>query len=68
MTHRDEELDSLLGKMVEITFHSGKTIKGILSFTSDFSEKYHYRKPGHYHCSDYDFRKSHIKKVRRIQG
>lgn len=65
-THRDEKLDRLIGKVVEVTFISGRKVIGILGFTENFSATYNYRKPSYYTCEDWDFRKSHIKNIREI--
>lgn len=64
--HRDNKLDSLIGKVVEVTLFDNKVIKGILGYTEDFNAKYNYRKPSYYTCGDYDFRKSHVKKIRGL--
>lgn len=64
--HRDKKLDSLIGKAVEVVLFDNKVIKGVLGYTEDFSEKYDYRKPSYYTCGDYDFRKSHVKKIRGL--
>lgn len=57
------ELQKYIGKNVTITFFDGKTERGILGFTKEFSARYGYRKPGYYTIGDWDFKVSHIKKV-----
>lgn len=64
--HRNKKLDSLIGKAVEIVLFNNTVIIGVLGYTSEFSEKYDYRKPSYYTCGDYDFRKSHVKKIRGL--
>lgn len=64
--HRDNELDRLIGKAVEVVLFDNTVIKGVLGYTAEFSEKYKYRKPSYYTCGDYDFRKSHVKKIRGL--
>ena len=64
--HRDKKLNSLIGKVVEVVLFDDKIIKGILGYTAEFSEKYKYRKPGYYTCGIYDFKKSHVKKIRGL--
>ena len=64
--HRDNKLDSLIGKAVEVTLFNNTVIKGVLGYTAEFSEKYKYRKPNCYTCGNYSFRKSHVKKIRGL--
>ncbi len=64
--HRDKKLDSLIGKAVEVVLFDNTVIKGVLGYTAEFSEKYKYRKPSYYTCGNYDFRKSHVKKIRGL--
>ena len=64
--HRDKKLDSLIGKAVEVVLFDNTVIKGVLGYTAEFSEKYKYRKTSYYTCGDYDFRKSHVKKIRGL--
>jgi len=64
--YKDKKLNSLIGKAVEVVLFDDKIIKGILGYTAEFSEKYKYRKPGYYTCGDYDFKKSHVKKIRGL--
>lgn len=63
-THRDKELDSLIGKVVEVTFKNGRKVIGILGYTEEFSTTY--RRPNYYTCENWDFRKSHIKNIREV--
>lgn len=64
--HRDKRLDGLIGKAVEVVFFDGATATGILGYTPEFSAKYGYRKPNFYYCGAWIFRKSHIKRIRRV--
>ena len=64
--HRDKKLDSLIGKAVEVVLSDNFTIRGVLGYTLEFSEKYKYRKPNFYTCGDVDFRKSHVKHIREL--
>lgn len=64
--HRDKTLDSLIGKAVEIVLVDSISIKGVLGYTPEFSEKYKYRRPNFYTCGDVDFRKSHVKYIREL--
>ena len=66
--HRDKKLDGLIGKTVEVVFFDGATATGILGYAPEFSAKYGYRKPNFYNCGAWIFRKSHIKRIRRLNG
>lgn len=57
------ELQKYIGKDVTITFKDGKTERGILGFTKEFSARYGYRKPGYYTIGNWNFKVSHIRKV-----
>lgn len=54
----------LCGKMVDVEFHDGTKTSGILGYTEEFSEKYNYRKPHMFTVNNYDFKVSHIKKIK----
>ena len=58
-----KELDKLIGKLVEITFKDGDIELGVLGFTTEYSAKYHYRKPNYYTINNIDFKVTHIKKA-----
>lgn len=60
------ELNKLLGKYVIVIFKDGEEKKGVLGFTREFSEEYHYRKPNYYTIGDIDFKVSHIKKAIKV--
>lgn len=71
------ELDEYLDKRVKLTFKDDRTYEGYLSFTSEFSSKYGYRKPNYYHILHYrkngvsnigglSFKVSHVKKVEEV--
>lgn len=64
--HRDEKLDSMLGKNVEVTFYDGKTRQGKLIYVEEFSEKYDYRRPWRYNVGNTSFMKSSVKKIREV--
>lgn len=64
--HRDERLDSLIGKNVEVVFFDDVAVSGILGYAPEYSAKYGYRKPNHYYCGVWTFSKSHIKRIRRL--
>lgn len=64
--HKDKKINSLIGKAVEVVLFDNTVLKGILNYTAEFGEKYNYRKPSYYTCGDYDFRKSHVKKIRGL--
>ena len=59
-----EKLNSYLGKRVTIQFKDGATVSGILGFTPEFSQKYGYRKPNYYTCSNWDFKLSHVRTIK----
>lgn len=63
MSHRDEKLDALIGKRVELTAFDGTKAAGVFGYADDFSAKHDYRKPGYYYVGNLSLRKSHIKKI-----
>lgn len=63
MSHRDEKLDAMIGKNVEITTHDGTKAAGVFGYADDFSAKHDYRKPEYYYVGNLSLRKSHIIKI-----
>lgn len=66
--HRDNKLDSLIGKVVEVTLYDNTILKGVLGFTEEFSAKYDYKKPDCYTCDNWSFRKNHVKKIKQAES
>ena len=66
--HRDKKLDDLIGKVVEVVFFDDATVTGVLGYTPEYSAKYGYRRPNFYNCGAWSFRKSHVKRIRRLNG
>lgn len=66
--HRDNKLDSLIGKVVEVTLYDNTVIKGVLGFTEEFSAKYDYKKPYYYTCDSWSFRKTFVKKIKQAES
>ena len=62
--HRDEKLDSFIGKDVTVTFTDGKERTGILIYVDEFSLKYNFRRPWHYHVGNTCFRKYHVNNIK----
>lgn len=62
--HRDETLDSLIGKKVQITFTDGYVTAGVLGYANNFSSEHGYRRPFLYYCGNFSFRKSHVRKIK----
>lgn len=60
--HRDNKLDSLIGKNVTVIFYDGSITTGVLTYIEKFEEPY-WLKPGYYHVADISFRKSHVKVI-----
>lgn len=58
------ELMKNVGKKVEIIFADGNTTTGVLGFTKEFSSKYGYRKPNCFTVNNWDFKVSHVKKIK----
>lgn len=62
------ELESYLGKYVEVTLFDDFTYRGILSRTDDYLEEYH--KKGYYFLKGFDdnqiFKCSHVKKIKNL--
>lgn len=63
-----KELKKYIGVKVGVIFKDGTVKVGVLGFTEDFSEKYGYRKPNYFTIDDYDFKVSHIRKIKEIGG
>lgn len=60
---KKEELFTYIGKKVEIKLFDDTVYSGILGFTSEFSEKFGYRKPNYFTVKDLDFKVSHLKSI-----
>lgn len=65
---KKDELLSLVGKKVRVTFSDGKTEEGTLAYASDFSLEHRYVKPGYFYFKEsreynMTFKVSHTKKV-----
>lgn len=61
-----KQLSGYVGSNVEITFYDGKTKKGVLGYSKEFSAKYGYRKVGYFYIDNLCFKVSHIKKLHVI--
>ena len=64
--HRDEKLDLYIGKNVRITFRDGKEKCGKLRYVDEFSPKYGYSLPFHYHIENLCFRKSFVRSITEV--
>ena len=60
------QINELIGQKVEVIFKDNSTQTGILGYTEEFSSKYGYRKPGYFTINEYDFKVSHIRKVKPL--
>jgi hypothetical protein len=65
--HRDKKLDSLIGKIVKITFIDGQEEVGELIWVEKITKETPY-KPQMYHCGGWSFYKSHVKSVVSMEG
>lgn len=59
---KKSDLFQFVGDFVVVTLKSGKTIRGYLGYTREFSSHFGFRKPDYFTVGDYDFKVSHIKK------
>ncbi|MBR6396543.1 MAG: hypothetical protein IKS09_06210 [Lachnospiraceae bacterium] len=59
-------LGIMIGKNVNITFFDGRTVSGILEFTTKFCEEQGWKRPGYYNVNEWSFKKSHVKKAEII--
>lgn len=57
---------NMVGLNVIVEFFDDTEITGFLGYTKEFSEKYDYRKKNCFTIDKYDFRASHVKKIRII--
>lgn len=63
---KKEIINSFLNKNVEVTFFDDKIERGILGYTPEYSAKYGYRRAGYYTINNWDFKASHIKRIREV--
>jgi hypothetical protein len=61
-----EELREYIGKKVSITFCDGHKAEGILEYISEFCEAQGWRKPGYYAVGHWNFKCSHVKKLKML--
>lgn len=61
---KKEELLAYVGKEVTVVFKDGTEEKGVLGYAKEFSTKYNYRKPDCFTLNNWDFKVSHIKKIK----
>lgn len=61
-----ELLNDYLGKKVSITFCDGHKAEGILEYISEFCEAQGWRKPGYYAVGHWNFKCSHVKKLKAL--
>lgn len=63
--HRGPELDRYLGEAVEVTLFDGAKIRGVIEYEEKGFRPPVYRKGGFYCIGTMQFRKTHVKKIRR---
>lgn len=61
-----QELTTLVGKEVIVTYKDGEVERGILQYADDFSSKHNWKKPGYFYIrnSNTSFKVSHIKRCK----
>lgn len=59
-----EQLNTMLGKNVEILFDNGNVERGKLGYTPAFGVEYGYKVPHCYTIGDISFKASHVKTAR----
>ena len=63
-----ENLNFYIGKRVRIEFEDGTTAAGVLEFITEFCEAQKWRKPGYYAIGNWNFKCTHVKKLRVLEG
>lgn len=63
---KKDQVNSFLGKIVNVALNDGSYALGPLEFVPAFNAKYGFRHPGYFYVGNVGFKCSHVKTIREI--